>query len=55
MKKEIDFNTQNQGDSVYLVTVTETLTRTYKVRAKDSDKAEALVEDEYRKGSVFLD
>lgn len=55
MKKETDFNTQNQGDSVYLVTVTETLTRTYKVRAEDSDKAEALVEDEYRKGNVFLD
>lgn len=55
MKRETDFNTQNQGDSVYLVTVTETLTRTYKVRAEDSDGAEALVEDEYRKGNVFLD
>lgn len=58
MKKETDFNTQNQGDSVYLVTVTETLTRTYKVskaRAEDLDEAEALVEDEYRKGNVFLD
>lgn len=33
MKKETEFNTQNQGDSVYLVTVTETLTRTYKVKA----------------------
>ena len=55
MKKETDFNTQNQRDSVYLVTVTETLTRTYKVRAEDSDKAEELVEDEYRKGNVFLD
>lgn len=55
MKKETEFNTQNQGDSVYLVTVTETLTRTYKVRAEDLDEAEALVEDEYRKGNVFLD
>lgn len=55
MKKETDFNTQNQGDSVYLVTVTETLTRTYKVKAEDSDEAEALVEEEYRKGNVFLD
>ena len=55
MKKETNFNTQNQGDSVYLVTVTETLTRTYKVRAEDLDEAEALVEDEYRKGNVFLD
>ena len=55
MKKETDFNIQNQEDSVYLVTVTETLTRTYKVRAEDSDEAEALVEDEYRKGNVFLD
>ena len=55
MKKETDYNTQNQGDSMYLVTVTKTLTRTYKVRAEDSDEAEALVEDEYRKGNVFLD
>lgn len=55
MKKETNFNTQNQGDSVYLVTVTETLTRTYKVRAKDLDEAESLVEDEYRKGNIFLD
>ena len=55
MKKETDFNTQNQEDSVYLVTVTEILTRTYKVRAEDSDEAEALVEDEYRKRNVFLD
>lgn len=55
MKKETDFNTQNQEDSVYLVTVTETLTRTYKVKAEDSDEAEALVEEEYRKGNVFLD
>lgn len=55
MKKETEFNTQNQGDSVYLVTVTKTLTRTYKVRAENKYEAEALVEDEYRKGNVFLD
>ena len=55
MKKATEFNTQNQGDEIYLVTVTETLTRTYKVRAEDLDEAEALAEDEYRKGNVFLD
>ena len=58
MKKETEFNTQNQGDSVYLVTVTETLTRTFKVskaRAKDSDEAEGLVRNKYQKGDIILD
>lgn len=55
MKKEIDFNTQNQGDSVYLVTVTETLTRTYKVRAENKYEAEALAEYEYDIGNIILD
>ena len=55
MKKETNFNTQNQGDSVYLVTVTETLTRTYKVRAKDLDEAEEITEKEYNLGNIILD
>lgn len=54
MKKETEFNTQNQGDEIYLVTVTKTLMRTYKVRAKDISEAEKLIEEEYRKGNVVL-
>ena len=54
MKKETDFNTQNQGDSVYLVTVTETLTRTYKVRAENKYEAELLAEYKYDIGEIVL-
>lgn len=46
---------QNQGDSVYLVTITETLTRTVAVRTDDEDKAREIVEREYENGHIVLD
>lgn len=55
MKKKTEFNTQNQGDSVYLVTVTETLTRTVVVRTDDEDKAREIIEREYENGHIVLD
>ena len=46
---------QNQGDSIYLVTVTETLTRTVIVRTDNEDKAREIVEREYENGHIVLD
>lgn len=46
---------QNQGDSVYLVTITETLTRTVAVRTDDEDKAREIVEREYDNAHIILD
>ena len=46
---------QNQGDSVYLVTITETLTRTVAVKATDIDEAERIVERKYENGWIVLD
>ena len=46
---------QNQGDSIYLVTVTETLTRTVIVRTDNEDKAREMGEREYEKGHIDID
>lgn len=46
---------QNQGDSVYLVTITETLTRTVAVRTDNEDKAREIVEEKYNDGEIILD
>lgn len=46
---------QNQGDNVYLVTITETLTRTVAVKATDIDEAERIVERKYENGWIVLD
>lgn len=46
---------QNQGDGVYLVTITETLTRTVAVKATDIDEAERIVERKYENGWIVLD
>lgn len=53
--KELNMETiQNQGDGVYLVTITETLTRTVKVNASNSDEAERKVERAYDKADIVL-
>ena len=46
---------QNQGDNVYLVTITETLTRTVAVRTDNEDKAREIVEEKYNDGEIILD
>ena len=46
---------QNQGDGVYLVTITETLTRTVAVKATDIDEAERILERKYENGWIVLD
>lgn len=55
MKSKTEFNTQNQGDSIYLVTVTETLTRTFQVKADNENEAKRIVEKEYEDGNIVLD
>ena len=45
---------RNQEDGIYLVTITETLSRTVAVRTDDEDKAREIVEREYEDGNIFL-
>ena len=46
---------QNQGDGIYLVTITETLTRTVAVRTDNEDNAREIVEREYENNHIVLD